>query len=124
MKHQPEVWKSQYEKTGFLVVEDCLDKQTLATLREEIEKITADPDSIKPNLKRWIDFERDYLKKKPGQSELTSDQVGNAVRNIMELPLFSPVFAQFIGYQPLLDVLETLFGTPELSFFNYKCIIK
>jgi ectoine hydroxylase-related dioxygenase (phytanoyl-CoA dioxygenase family) len=124
MKHAPEQWKAQYDRTGYLVVEDCLDKSTLAELRKEIEMITADPDTIRPDLKRHINFERDYVKRKPGQNNLGSDEVGNAVRNIMELPLFSPVFAQFICYEPLLDILQTIFGSPEFTFCNYKCIIK
>lgn len=124
MKHDPAAWKAQYDRDGYLVVEDCLDAATLASLREGVAKITADPDSLPQRLKQWVDFERNYVKNNPGQNEFTADQVGNAVRNIMELPLFDSRFAELICYQPLLDVLETLFESPEFSFFNYKCIIK
>ena len=50
--------------------------------------------------------------------------MGNAIRNIMELPLFDGLFAQLIIHEPLLDVLEAVFQSTEFSFYNYKCIIK
>jgi ectoine hydroxylase-related dioxygenase (phytanoyl-CoA dioxygenase family) len=124
MKHDPQRWKTDYEANGYLVVEDLLDAATLSALRQGIEKITGDPDAMPDHLRRHIDFERNYVQKKPQYNELSSEQVGNAVRNIMELPLFDPVFAELICYEPLLDVLETLFGSSEFAFHNYKCIVK
>jgi hypothetical protein len=61
---------------------------------------------------------------RPQYNDLTREQVGNALRNIMELPLFDPAFAGLICHEPLLDVLEALFGSSEFAFHNYKCIIK
>lgn len=124
MKHEPEKWRADYEATGYLVVEDVLDAGTLQSLRQGIERITRDPDALPDRLKRHIHFERDYVKSQPQYNELTSEQVGNAVRNIMELPVFDRVFAELICYEPLLDVLEALFGSSEFAFHNYKCIIK
>jgi ectoine hydroxylase-related dioxygenase (phytanoyl-CoA dioxygenase family) len=124
MKHDPRRWKNDYERDGFLVVENLLDARTLASLREGIERITADPDSFPPPLKRWLHFERDFVREKPSTNEFDSQQVGNALKNIMELPLFDKRFAQLIVYPPLLDVLETLIETKEFAFHNYKCIIK
>jgi ectoine hydroxylase-related dioxygenase (phytanoyl-CoA dioxygenase family) len=123
VKHEPEKWAKQYDETGYLVVEDVVDKQTLQKLRTEVEGITSNP-YAQQELVRWIDFEKNYVQANPGHNEFTSDQVGNAIRNIMELPLFNPFFAEFICYQPLLDVLQTLFCSTEFAFFNYKCIIK
>lgn len=124
MKQEPDQWKAQYEQTGYLVVEDVLDAPMLQTLRGEMEKITANPGSFPAHLQQWVDYERNYVKHRPQQSELTSDQVGDAIRNIMELPRFSPAFAQLIPHPPLLDILEALFGSTEFGFHNYKCIIK
>lgn len=124
MRHEPLRWKSDYDRDGFLVVEDLVDATTLASLRQGIEPITADPDSFPPNLRRWLHFERDYVREKPATNELDATQVGNALKNIMELPLFDRRFAQLILYEPLLDVLQTLFGSSEFAFHNYKCIIK
>ena len=126
MIHQPEKWKADYERDGYLVVENLIDEQTLATLRGEIEKITDDPDALPARLRRHVQLERDYLASESQQkyNELGTEQVGNAVRNIMELPLFSPPLAELIAYEPLLDVLEALFESPEFHFHNYKCIIK
>lgn len=126
MIHQPEKWKADYERDGYLVVEDVLDEATLATLRGEIEKITDDPDALSPQLRRHVQLERDYLQSESQRkyNELGAEQVGNAVRNIMELPLFSPPLAELICHEPLLDVLEALFESPEFHFHNYKCIIK
>ena len=124
MENEPARWRSDYKRDGYLVVEDCLDKQTLAKLRQGIEKITADPDGLPPHLKRWLDFERDFIRRSPQYNDLSAPQVGNALHNIMELPLFDPVFAELILYRPLLHVLQSLFGTTEFHFHNYKCIIK
>lgn len=124
MKHEPARWKHDYDRDGYLVVEDCLDKNTLTRLRTALDKITADPDALPPALKRHVQLERDYVKERPQYNDLAAAQVGKAVRNIMELPLFDPAFAELICHAPLLDVLETLFSTTEFSFHNYKCIIK
>ncbi|MCC7350271.1 MAG: phytanoyl-CoA dioxygenase family protein [Phycisphaerales bacterium] len=124
MKHEPEKWKADYNRDGYVVVPDALDVATLASLRKGIEKITADLDAYPPHLRQFLNLERDYIKVKSAQNELTAQQVGNAVRNIMELPRFDPVFADLICFQPLLDVLETIFDSSEFSFHNYKCIVK
>ncbi len=124
MQHEPERWQADYDRHGYLVVEDCLGPSTLAALRQGIERITADPDGLPPHLKRHLDFERDYVRRNPHYNELSAEQMGNALRNIMELPLFDPVFADLILYPPLLDVLQALFRSPEFHFHNYKCVVK
>ena len=124
MEHNPARWKADFEQDGYLVVEDVLDKQTLSTLRAGIERITADPDALPDHLRRYIQFERDYVAKRPDQNDHAAAQVGNAVRNIMELPLFDRAFAELIAYEPLLDVLEALFESGEFHLHNYKCIVK
>jgi ectoine hydroxylase-related dioxygenase (phytanoyl-CoA dioxygenase family) len=124
MKHDPARWNADYQRDGYLVVEDLVDRQTLEQLRCGIEAITADPDNLPPRLKRHCQFERDYVRQQPKYNDLKPEQVGNALRNIMELPLFDPLFARFIGYEPLLDVLDALFQSAEFHFHNYKCIIK
>jgi ectoine hydroxylase-related dioxygenase (phytanoyl-CoA dioxygenase family) len=124
MLHAPQKWQTDYDRDGYLVVEDAIDPALLAKLRAGIEKITADPDSYPPNLKRHFDFERNFVARRPGINELSAEQVGNALRNIMELPLFDPIFAELICYKPVLDVLAALFRTTEFAFHNYKCIVK
>jgi ectoine hydroxylase-related dioxygenase (phytanoyl-CoA dioxygenase family) len=124
MKHEPERWCADYARDGYLLVRDCLDAETLAVLRRGIDQITADPDRLPPRLKAHLDFERDYVARSPQHNELSAQEVGNALRNIMELPLFDPVFAELICYEPLLEILQALFATTEFHFHNYKCIIK
>lgn len=124
MEHDPARWQADYERDGYLVVEDVLDASTLAVLREGLDRITADPDGLSDPLRRYVQLERDYVQDQPEYNDRDAGQVGNAVRNIMELPVFDPVFAELIGYEPLLDVLEALFGTGEFHFHNYKCIVK
>jgi ectoine hydroxylase-related dioxygenase (phytanoyl-CoA dioxygenase family) len=124
VKNGPARWRSDYERDGYLVVEDALDKPTLERLRRGIAKITADPDGFAPLLRRWLDLERDFIQRRPQYNELAVSQVDNAVRNIQELPLFAPMFAELIVYPPLLDVLQVLFASTEFHFHNYKCIVK
>ncbi len=122
MRHQPDVWKADYARDGYLVVEDCLDDKTLAALREAVGRIIDDPEGLPPHLRNHVQLERDYSRDGGGRPD--AGQLGNAVRLIMELPLFDPVFARLICYEPLLDVLEALFDSPEFHFHNYKCINK
>jgi ectoine hydroxylase-related dioxygenase (phytanoyl-CoA dioxygenase family) len=124
MKHEPLKWKTEYDRDGYVVVEDCLDETMLKRLRGGIEHITSDPEKLPAHLLRWVDFEKNYLKVRPEYNDRTTEEIGNAIRNVMELPLFNPLFAELIAYEPVLDVLEALFGTAEFAFHNYKCIIK
>ncbi len=124
MQHQPEVWTAEYERDGYLVVEDCLDPSTLAALRAGIDAILADPDGLPPRLRTHVQLERDHVGRHGDGERLSAEEMGNAVRLIMELPLFEPRFARLICFQPLLDVLEVLFGSREFHFHNYKCINK
>lgn len=135
MEHNPQKWRADFERDGYLIVEDCLDPVTLQKLRsaiedlsgrlaESIQDITEPPACIPRNLAHWIEFERDFVQNNPDYNELSRDDVGTAIRNIMELPLFHPLFADLICYEPLLDILETLFASSEFAFHNYKCIMK
>jgi len=124
MRHEPEQWKRQYQRDGYLVVGDVLDADHLAELRGAIDRICEDPESVPPRLRQFLHFEKDFVRHNPKYNELGAEGVGNALRNIMELPLFAPVFARLIGHEGLLDILEALFETTEFAFHNYKCIIK
>ena len=124
MRHQPDLWRASYARDGYVVVEDCLDDKTLAALREAVGRITDDPDGLPPHLRRHVQLERDHTPERTDDSRPDTAALGNAVRLVMELPLFDPVFAQLIRYEPLLDVLETLFESREFHFHNYKCINK
>jgi ectoine hydroxylase-related dioxygenase (phytanoyl-CoA dioxygenase family) len=124
MKNEPEKWKADYDRDGYLVVEDCVDPATLQKLRTATEKITSNIDALPPGLRRHVHLETDFLKYQPERQDLTADQLGQAVKLIMELPAFDPVFAELICYAPLLDILQAVFGTTEFAFHNYKAIIK
>jgi len=125
MQHEPAKWKRDYDRDGYLVVADVLGPEKLAELRRAIERITDDPDALPADQRRHVQLERDYFKQQPRYNADTDEQaIGQAVRNIMELPLFDPCLAELICYEPLLDVLEVLFGSSEFHFHNYKCIIK
>ena len=114
-------WRRDYDQAGYLVVENALDAALLSRLRDAVEKIergVAD-DTLPPHLRRWVSLERDRTR---GLSSGASDS--DAISNIMELPLFDPVFRDLIVHGRVLDVLEALFGTGEFAFHNYKCICK
>lgn len=125
MQYQPEAWREQYNRDGYLVVPDCVDPATLAKLTAAVERITDDPDKLPGKLRKHIQMEREYFAQQPQYNTDTRvEDMGKAVRNIMELPLFDPALAQFICYEPLLQILETVFDSSEFLFHNYKCIIK
>jgi ectoine hydroxylase-related dioxygenase (phytanoyl-CoA dioxygenase family) len=124
MEHDPQKWKTDYERDGYVVVPECLDPDLLARLREATDKIARSYNQLPPSLRVHIQFETDFLKFQPETNELSPDKIGNAIKLIMELPMFDPIFAELICHGPLLDVLQTLFGTSEFAFHNYKAIIK
>ncbi|HEY0323599.1 MAG TPA: phytanoyl-CoA dioxygenase family protein [Pyrinomonadaceae bacterium] len=120
MKYAPEAWKKDYRDDGFVVIREFLDPATLYTLRECLEKIVGNTDGLSAQLKEKIFFERDHVKNNPQwyAGVLSPEECGRSVRQIEDMPLFDAAFAELICYQPLLDVLETLFESDEFSF-NY-----
>lgn len=111
-------WRDRYLQDGYLVVEDVLDQAELAAMGEALERIEAAvaEEALPPRLRQLITLERDQ------------DHAGSAdtdkISNIMELPLFDPVFRDLIVNPAVLDILEALFGSTEFSFHNYKAICK
>jgi len=118
MNYEAEIWREAYADDGYVIVRDLVDSQMLLKLREAMERITENPESLPPNLKDKIFFERDHVKNNAQRyPDLTPEQCGNSVREISDLPLFDTVFAQLICYPPLLDVLEALFQSTEFGFY-------
>jgi ectoine hydroxylase-related dioxygenase (phytanoyl-CoA dioxygenase family) len=117
MKYEPDVWKRAYREDGFVIVPDLLDLETLAALREGMERITNNLDRLRPRLREKIFLERDHVKNNPQwyAGKLTPEDCGVSVRQVEDLAEFGPVFAELICYPPLLDILETLFETSEFS---------
>jgi hypothetical protein len=96
MRHEPEKWRSDYERDGHLVVEDCLDSGLLGKLRNGMDRIARGLDDLPPLLRRHVHLEKDYRAAQPGLSELPEKKLGQAIKVIMELPLFDRVFADLI----------------------------
>jgi ectoine hydroxylase-related dioxygenase (phytanoyl-CoA dioxygenase family) len=118
MNYEAEIWREAYADDGYVIVRDLVDSQMLLKLREAMERITENPESLPPNLKDKIFFERDHVKNNAQRyPDLTPEQCGNSVREISDLSLFDTVFARLICYPPLLDVLEALFQSTEFSFY-------
>ncbi len=119
-KPNPEGWRQSYEENGFLVVENVVDPDRLEHLREALERIerAVAADTVPPHLRRWVTLERDRV------DRYMSPVESQTISNIMEVPLFDPVFRDLIIYPRVLDILEALFETTEFSFHNYKCIFK
>lgn len=118
MRHEAETWRKAYCDDGYVIVHDLIDPQTLLKLCEALERITNNPESLPPNLKDKIFFERQHvINNAQRYPDLSPEQCGTSVREISDLPLFDPVFAELICYPPLLDVLEALFRSTEFSFY-------
>ena len=124
MKLDPVRWRSDYDRDGYLVVEDVLDEPFLSQLRDAVDRLCSDPDNLPPRLIRLVSFERDWVRRRPQFNKHTPEQVGNAIRNVADLSLFDPLFAELIFHDPQLDILDALFRSTEYHFLNYKCIIK
>lgn len=110
--------KKDFDENGFVIVPDVLDGETLQKLRESMEKITRDVNSLSPALAGKIFFERQHVKNNPQWYEgvLKPEECGDAVRQISDLVLFDSAFADLICNPRILDVLEILFESREFSF--------
>jgi hypothetical protein len=118
MKYQPGEWQRVYRDDGFVVVPDLLESALLSRLRDRVDRITGDLPSLPPHLNNKIFLERDHVKNNPQwyAGILAPDDCGGAVRQVADLGLFDPAFAELICYPPFLDVLEALFASPEFTF--------
>jgi ectoine hydroxylase-related dioxygenase (phytanoyl-CoA dioxygenase family) len=118
MQHAPEEWRRAYQDDGFLIVQDLLDSALVSTLRDSLDKITGGHASLPARLREKIFLERDHVRNNPQwyTGALAPEDCGGAVRQVADLALFAPAFAELICHPPLLDVLETLFARPEFSF--------
>jgi ectoine hydroxylase-related dioxygenase (phytanoyl-CoA dioxygenase family) len=120
MKHAPDEWRRAYEDDGFVIVPDLLAPAELAALRTGLDAITANPAGVPARLREKVFLERDHVRNNPHwyADRLAPEDCGTAVRQIADLSLFAPVFAELICHAALLDVLEVLFGSPEFSFHS------
>jgi len=118
MNHEPESWKRAFAEDGFLIVPDLLDAATLSALRQRMDDITARLQDLPRHLQDKIFLERDHVRNSPTWygGTITPQDCGDSVRQIADVAVFDPVFAQLIRYPPLLDVLEVLFESTEFSF--------
>jgi ectoine hydroxylase-related dioxygenase (phytanoyl-CoA dioxygenase family) len=118
MEFRPEAWRRAYEDDGFVVVPGLLEPAVLARLRDGMDAITGNLDGLRPRLREKIFLERDHVRNNPQwyAGVLTPEQCGQSVRQIADLALFGPAFAEVLCHPPLLDVLEALFASPEFSF--------
>src|SRR5262249_3815508 len=114
----PEEWRRAYQDDGFVIVQDLLGSALVSRLRDAMDKVTRGLETLPPRLKEKIFLERDHVRNNPQwyTGVLAPEECGAAVRQIADFGLFAPAFAELICYQPLLEVLETLFASPEFSF--------
>src|SRR5262245_43682203 len=110
MNDTPNNWLNTYDNDGFVIVPDLIDKTTLLKLRQGIENITDNVDTLSPELREKIFLEREHVlnNSKWYEGSLSAEDCGNSVRQIADLPLFDQMFVELIRYPPMLDVLEVL----------------
>jgi ectoine hydroxylase-related dioxygenase (phytanoyl-CoA dioxygenase family) len=118
MQHAPDEWRRAYQDDGFLVVQYLLDSALVSRLRDGLDRITGGVAGLPPRLREKIFLERDHVRNNPQwyTGTLVPEDCGGAVRQVADLSLFAPAFAELICHPPLLEVLETLFASPEFSF--------
>jgi ectoine hydroxylase-related dioxygenase (phytanoyl-CoA dioxygenase family) len=120
MKPAAEEWRRAYQEDGFVIIPGLLNAATLSRLREAMDTISANPGSVPPRLKEKVFLERDHVKNNPHwyAGVLAPEDCGDAVRQIADVGLFGPAFAELICYPSVLDVLEVLFASSEFSFHS------
>lgn len=120
MQHTPQAWRRAFHDDGFVIVQDLLEPDLVSRLRESMDQITGGIASLRLHHQEKIFLERDHVRNNSQwcRGILAPQDCGSAVRQIVDLGLFAPLFAELIAYPPLLDVLETLFASPEFSFIE------
>ncbi len=116
----PVNWLNRYQEDGYLVVENAVNPETLQQMRFELDRIEElfESNQLSSQLLRLVATDHN-------RSKTFGLGEGSAkISNIMELPLFSPVFANLIINPRILDILEAIFESSEFSFHNYKAICK
>jgi ectoine hydroxylase-related dioxygenase (phytanoyl-CoA dioxygenase family) len=118
MRHAPQEWRKAYQDDGFLIVPDLLDSALMSRLGEGLDQITGGLARLPSHLREKIFLERDHVRNNPQwyTGFLAPEDCGYAVRQVADLGLFAPAFAALICHPPLLEVLETLFASPDFSF--------
>ena len=118
MQHAPDEWQRAYQDDGFFIVPDLLDSALVSTLQDGLEKITGGVANLPPRLQEKLFLERDHVRNNPQwyTGVLAPENCGGAVRQVADLGLFAPAFAELICHPPLLEVLAALFASPEFSF--------
>jgi hypothetical protein len=111
-------WKKDFDENGFVIVENLLDADALETLRERVDKITREHTALPADLAAKLFFERQHVRNNPHWYEgvMMPEDCGDAIRQIDDLPLFDPAFADLVCHERLLDALENLFESAEFSF--------
>jgi ectoine hydroxylase-related dioxygenase (phytanoyl-CoA dioxygenase family) len=114
-------WRSTFNETGYLIVEDVLNAAELTRLRDALDRVEAavEDETLPGHLRRYVSLERDR-----SRGLRTGKVESAAISNIMELPLFDPLFRDVIVHPRQLDTIEAVFGTTEFAFHNLKCICK
>ena len=118
MQHTPEAWRRAFQDDGFVIVQDLLDAALMSRLRDGMDQITGGVEGLPPRLQEKIFLERDHVRNNPQwyTGILAPEDCGGAVRQVADLGLFAPAFAELICHPPLLEVLAALFASPEFSF--------
>ena len=114
-------WRRDYTENGYLVVPDALEPELTARLRDVMDRIEREfaAETLPDALRRNVHTERSRTR-----TQRTGQVDSDVISNVMELPLFDPVFKNLIVHDRVLDILQALFETPEFAFHNYKCICK
>jgi ectoine hydroxylase-related dioxygenase (phytanoyl-CoA dioxygenase family) len=118
MRHAPQEWRRAYGRDGFLIVAELLDAALVSALRDGLDRITGGVASLPPRLREKIFLEREHVGNNPQwyTGILAPEDCGDAVRQVADIGIFARAFAELVCHPRLLDVLETLFDSPEFSF--------
>jgi hypothetical protein len=96
MQHTPQAWRKAFHDDGFVIVQDLLEPALVSRLRESMDQITRGIASLQPHLQEKIFLERDHVRNNPQwyRGILAPEDCGSAVRQIADLGLFAPLFAE------------------------------
>lgn len=111
-------WREVFQRDGFVIVENVVSPDLLKRLRNCLSGIQRGHAKLEPPFKSRTYFTN------PGSTSTDKTPPRQQVRLISDVTIFGWPFKELICVPSLLEVLESLLGTPEFAFRYASCRIR
>jgi phytanoyl-CoA hydroxylase len=106
--------KRMYNQHGYAIAPQVIDPKALINAITMIEKIQAEADTLPPLLKQKLVLERSLPEAK--RNGVSTEQVGDAIFIIGDLPSFDAAFLDLIAAPNMIDLVKQVLGTEDIRY--------